>query len=158
MGVHTSAGARLYIGPVAADTIDSVAEFKALGAYVEVGEIEDMGEVGDTFNIVTFTAMANRRVRKFKGSADAGNMTLSLGRDVTDAGQTALKAALASDFDYAVKIVLNDQPAGSPSHPSTIFIRGKITAFSNNIGNVESITRRQCQIAVNSALYEEDAA
>ncbi|EPM82047.1 hypothetical protein A260_28286, partial [Pseudomonas syringae pv. actinidiae ICMP 19068] len=68
---------------------DTEADYKQ-DVYVDVGEIEDLGEFGDTFSSVTFTSLKDGRVRKYKGTADAGDMTLTVGLDNGDAGQKAV--------------------------------------------------------------------
>lgn len=158
MSVGTAAGSRFFLGP-ANDTADEIGDYEAL-AYVEVGEIEDMGEFGDQANIVQFTAIGNRRVRKFKGSYDAGDMNMTLGFDAGDAGQTALVAALASDSDFAVRITLPDgddttSPAGDPT---TFYFRAKITSNRRNVGNAENIVRRMVMVAINSEIIEVAAS
>lgn len=157
MTVHTSAGSKIFIGGVAASTVDTQAEYEAL-SLVEIGEVEDLGEFGDSVSPITFTPLSTRRVNKFKGSFDAGNITLNLGRDVTNAGQLALRNALASDFDYAFKVTLNDAGAGSPGDTTKIYFRGKVMSFTTNVSNVDSITRASVSIAINSEILEVVAA
>lgn len=153
MTVHTAAGSKLFIGPVAASTVDTANEFAAL-SFTEVGEIESLGEFGDQAGIVTFTALGDRRVRKFKGSFDAGTITLSLGRDAADSGQSALIAAQASDFDYAFKVELNDEGSNSPQRNTVFYFRGKVVSYSTNIGNANSVVGASAQIAINSPIIE----
>lgn len=148
MTVNTSALAKIYIGPVVnGNAVVTEGVYKPL-TYVEIGEVEDIGEFGDKANNINFTALNNRRVRKFKGSFDAGNVSLTLGRDAKDTGQVAVKAAQVTDFDYAFKIVLNDASAGSPSSNSVIYFPAKVMDFGTNIGNVESITKRSVNLAI----------
>lgn len=153
MGVKTSAKAKLFIGAVADSNVDTVAEFEALSLQ-EVGLIETIGEFGDEANQITFTALNDRRVQKFKGSFDAGNVLLGLGRDLSDAGQAALKAAQALDFDYAIKIELNDGSSGSPSQNTTFYFRAQVMSFKTNIGSAEDITRASADLGINSEILE----
>lgn len=155
MTVRTAAGAKLYIGPVAASTVDSQAEFEAL-AYTEVGEIESIGDFGDQAAATNFTALGDRRVRKIKTTFDAGTLALVLGRDTSDSGQAALIAALAEDDDYAIKITLNDASQGSPSSPTTFYFRGQIQSYTTNIGSADNVVKSNCNIAINSAIIEVD--
>ena len=80
-----------------------------------MGEIEDLGEFGDTFNPVNFTALSDGRVRKYKGTADAGNMTLTVGLDNGDAGQKAVGVAHKdrTKGNYNIKVTLNDGDPGA---------------------------------------------
>ena len=108
MTIKTSAGITLLIGPAhnvsygedAAGITAAIAALKALD-YIEIGEVEDAGEIGDEAGTADFTALGNRRKRKVKGTFDAGSQTVILGEDPKDTGQAALKAALRSDSNYA---------------------------------------------------------
>lgn len=153
MTVRTAAGSKLYIGPVAASTVDTQGEFEAL-AYVEVGEIESIGDFGDQAAATSFTALGDRRVRKIKTTFDAGTISLTLGRDPSDSGQAAMIAALAEDDDYAFKVTLNDASQGSPSSPTTFYFRGQVQSYTTNIGNAENVVKATTNIAINSAIIE----
>lgn len=153
MAVQTAAGAKLYIGP-ADDSASSSGDYIGL-SYDEVAEIEDIGEFGDSVNEVTFTALSDRRVRKFKGSFDAGTLELTLGRDPSDDGQGAMIDALASDDDYAFKVELND--AEGSGDPTTFFFRGKVMSYTAQIGNTENVVRASASIAINSEIIEVPA-
>lgn len=145
MATNTAAGSRFYIGPVT-DAAD-VTAFEAL-TWVEVGEVEDLGEFGDQSNSVTFTALADARVRKFKGTKDAGDMTLTVGFDADDAGQLALIAAEAdtSPDDYGIKVQLNDDSLD----PTVAYFRGKIMSYRLQAGNADNVVRATVSIGINS--------
>jgi hypothetical protein len=155
MAVNTAAGATLSIGPVAAATIDTIAEFEAL-TFVEVGEVEDLGEFGDEASEITFTPLSERRVRKYKGSFNAGTMAVTCGSDPADVGQAAMIAAFASDLDYAFQVTLNDQLtlAGTPT---ILYYRGKVMSKRRNVGNVENVVRQSFNIGINSEILEDPA-
>ncbi|MGE8149809.1 hypothetical protein ACQKP5_00980 [Pseudomonas vancouverensis] len=125
--LNTAAGCRFSIGTKSG--ADTEALYKA-DVYVEVGEIEDLGEFGDTFSSVTFTSLRDGRVRKYKGTADAGDLTLTVGLDNGDAGQASLKVAHKdrTKGDYNIKITLNDgdPDAVPPVLPTTFYMRGKV--------------------------------
>ena len=153
MGIDTAAGSKLFIGPVAASTVDTTGEFAAL-SYTAVGEIESLGEFGDQAQAITFTSLGDRRVRKFKGSYDAGILNVTVALDPADAGQAALKTALASDADYAIKVMLSDGSAGSPSQPTTFYFRAKVMSRSINVGSADNIVRASIGLGINSEIYE----
>jgi hypothetical protein len=138
-GVETAAGSKFYLGP-ANKTANSLSDFQAL-SYVEVGEVEDIGEFGDQFNPVKRTPLSTRRVQTAKGSKDAGTFTLTIGHDSADTGQVNLDAALASDSDYAIRIELDDAGSGSPSSPTTFYMRVKVMGLSTRIGDAENILK-----------------
>lgn len=157
MAVETAAGSRLYISTtIPASSTDTQQEFEAL-SYTEVGEVEEIGEFGDQVGQATFTALANRRVRKFKTSYDAGDLTVTVGFDSGDAGQDAMMTALANDFDYAIKVTLDDGSAGSPSSPSTFYFLAKVMGGRLTVSNVDAIVRRNFTLGISSAIVQVDA-
>lgn len=156
MTIQTSAGVRFLIGPAhnityGEDTTGRAAALTALKAltYVEVGEVEDAGEIGDEASTSDFTALANRRKRKVKGTFDAGTQQITLGADPKDAGQKAVKVAQRSDDNYAIQIDYGDGEAD--------FYTGQVLSFRKQIGTAEAIRKATVSIAINSAVYEQEA-
>jgi hypothetical protein len=153
--LNTAAGCRFSLGTKSG--ADTETEYKA-DTYVEVGEIEDLGEFGDTFSSVTFTSLADGRVRKYKGTADAGDMTLTVGLDNGDAGQASLKVAHKdrSKGDYNIKITLNDgDPDATPAIlPTTFYMRGKVMNNTVAAGAADNVVRRNVTIGINSDILE----
>ncbi|WP_079229404.1 hypothetical protein [Pseudomonas putida] len=153
--LNTAAGCRFFIGGKTG--ADTQTEYEA-DTYVEVGEIEDLGEFGDTFSSVTFTSLKNGRVRKYKGTADAGDLTLTVGLDNGDAGQAAIKTAHKdrSKGDYNIKITLNDgDPDASPAiKPTTFYYRGKVMNNTVAPGSADNVVRRNVTIGINSDILE----
>lgn len=153
--LNTAAGCRLFIGGKTG--ADTETKYKA-DTYVEVGEIEDLGEFGDTFSSVNFTSLKNGRVRKYKGTADAGDLTLTVGLDNGDAGQNAVKTAHKdrSKGDYNIKITLNDgDPDASPAiSPTSFYMRGKVMNNTVAPGAADNVVRRNITIGINSDILE----
>lgn len=154
MTIKTSAGVTLKLGPAhnvsyGEDTAGIAAAILALKAltYVEVGEVEDAGELGDEASTADFTALANRRKRKVKGTFDAGSQSITLGEDPSDAGQAAVKAALRSDSNFAVQMDYGDG--------SSDYYLVQVLSFRKQIGTAESIRKASVNLAINSAIYEE---
>lgn len=156
MTIKTSAGVTYLIGPAhnisygedAAGRAAGLAALKAL-TYVEVGEVEDAGEIGDEASTSDFTALANRRKRKVKGTFDAGTQQLTLGHDPKDAGQKAVQAAQRSDDNFAFQIDYGDGTAD--------FYTGQVLSFRKQIGTAEAIRKATVSVAINSAIYEQEA-
>lgn len=153
--LNTAAGCRLSIGgKTGASTLT---EYEA-DTYVQVGEIEDLGEFGDTFSSVNFTALSNGRVRKYKGTADAGNMTLTVGFDAGDAGQKAVSVAHKdrSKGNYNIKVTLNDgDPDATPAILPTTFYYG-VKVMNNTLaaGAADNVVRRNVTLAINTDIIE----
>jgi len=153
--LNTAAGCRLSIGgKTGASTLT---EYEA-DTYVDVGEIEDLGEFGDTFNPVNFTSLANARVRKYKGTADAGNMTMTVGLDNGDAGQKAVGVAHKdrTKGNYNIKVTLNDgDPGATPAILPTTFYYG-VKVMNNTVapGAADNVVRRNVTLAINTDIIE----
>lgn len=154
MTIKTAAGISFLLGPAhavmykedAAGRAAAVTALKAL-TYVEIGEVEDLGELGDEASTAEFTALADRRKRKVKGTFDAGTQQVTLGEDPDDAGQTALRAAVASDSNFAVQIDYGDGTFD--------YYLVQVLSFRKQIGSAESIRKASVSLAINSAIFEE---
>ncbi|MDN7144156.1 hypothetical protein KC131_26265 [Pseudomonas sp. JQ170] len=153
--LNTAAGCRIALGGKTG--ADTETEYKA-DTYVDIGEVEDLGEFGDTFSSVTFTSLRDGRVRKYKGTADAGDLTVAVGLDNGDAGQVALKGAHKdrSKGDYNIKITLNDgDPDANPViNPTTFYFRGKVMNNTVAAGSADNVVRRNVTIGINSDILE----
>lgn len=150
MTVRTSAGTKLYIGTTTAAETET--EFLA-DTYVEIGEIESMGEFGDESNPVNFASLNDERMRKLKGTRDAGTLALVCGRDPLDAGQLALDAAEETDYEYNFKVEYDDAPSALYT-PSLEFFRGLVMGRRTNVGNTDNVTRKNYNIAINSEIVD----
>lgn len=154
MTVNTAAGAKIYIGGVNTNRESVIGDYLA-DSYIEVGEVEDLGEFGDESETIPFTALSDSRTRKFKGPRDAGTMPIVVGDDMTDEGQTAMEAAEATPFDYNFKVVLNDAITLGGSGSQHYFI-GKVMTKRRNVGNASNVIRRNFAVAINSAITPVD--
>lgn len=154
--IITASGTQVYIGAIASTTIDSIEEFEAISGWAEIGLIESVGEFGDSAQEVTFEEVGAGRVRKLKGSRNAGQMQLTVAHDPTDAGQAAVEAAEQTSDSYAFKVVIPDGPAG---YSDTIqYFRGKVMSRPMNIGNNNNVVRKTYNVAIDSAIYENPAS
>jgi hypothetical protein len=153
--LNTAAGCRLALGTK--NGADTEVAYKA-DVYADVGEIEDLGEFGDTFSSVTFTSLRDGRVRKYKGTADAGDLTMTVGLDNGDVGQKAIKVAHKdrSKGDYNVKVTLNDgDPAAQPAIlPTTFYFRAKVMNNTVAPGAADNVVRRNVTLGINSDIIE----
>ena len=154
MTINAASGAKLYIGGPNSDVDSFLADYHA-DSYIEVGEVEDLGEFGDESATIEFTSLGDGRVRKLKGPRDAGTMNITVGDDMTDAGQAAMEAAEATIFDYNFKIVLNDALTIGGTGSNHFFI-GKVMSKRRNVGNATNVVRRAFTVGINSAITEVD--
>lgn len=159
MTVNATGGAKLYIGVSKPQkkTDYVLADFSAANAatWKEIGELEALGQVGDTSEAINFTAIGDKRTRTIKGPRSAGNMELVMGVDYTDVGQQALIAAQLTIHDYEFRLVLNDAPAdGTPSE--RLFI-AKVMSQAEQYDQANSIMKLNASLGVNSNLVRVDA-
>jgi hypothetical protein len=154
---QTSNKVKLFIGPIASDTVDTLAEFEALTPYVEVGKILNIGELGDAAAEVTADYLNTARTEVYKGIRRAPNLDVLLGYDEDDAGQEDLIQAEASPLNYAFYIQLNNEGAGSPSNPTRHYFRGQVMSNSKGGFTANSILTQGFTVAVNSAIFTKQA-
>lgn len=130
MTVITSAGATLGISATLPATFDATG-FNAL-THTLIGQVTDIGgDIGRTYNVVTFNPLGSRSTKKLKGSYNSGSMTVSLGIDNDDAGQILALAALNSDNNYAFKL--------TRQNGDIIYFEGIVVGFPINFGGVDAI-------------------
>lgn len=154
MSVNAAAGAKLYIGGPNSNRNSVLADYQA-DSYIEVGEVEDLGEFGDESERIAFTALSDSRTRKFKGPRDAGEMNIIVGDDMTDEGQTALEAAEAQPLDYNIRVELNDKLTIGGENSNHYFI-AKVFSKRRNVGNASNVVRRSFVVGINSAITSTD--
>jgi hypothetical protein len=149
MAISTTAGAKIFIGAVHLAATDTAAEYAALTGWTEIGEVENLGELGDESGGATFTGIAYKRVKKLKTADDAGTLPLICGRDPLDAGQIALKAAQATKYDYNFKIVLADAP-NEDYLDSVFYFAALVMSGRNNLGAQDNVTRISFNLGINT--------
>lgn len=165
MSISKTAGSKLFISPVSVnpDTYNSATDsaalalFEAINDWIEVEEIEDMGEHGDTAEEITFTSIGDARTRKQKGARNAGTKTIVVGSDPLDDGQVALAAAQATDFNYAFKVVRSDARAINYSNTVEYFI-GLVTGEAVNQGAQNNVVKQTFPISLNTKIFRKLSA
>ena len=150
MAIITASGTKIFIGPVAADSVDTAAEFKALMGFVEVKNVESYGDFGDESAAVTFNSVGAGRIQKAKGSRDAGTLALTVGFVPDDPGQIAMEAAEKSISNYAFQVVFPDG--------SSQYFRGLVMSRRRNVGSANDVLKRVFNIGINSELYDSAAS
>lgn len=104
---NTNSGSKLYVCATPQSSDLDRAGFEAL-AWVLVKGVGSHGEVGAQTNILTYDTWDTTVIQKAKGITDAGSPEIEVARDPLDAGQIILRAAAATNLNYAFKIVRND--------------------------------------------------
>lgn len=150
MAIASTTGAKIYIGPTTA-----AATASAYGAlsWVEIGQVESIGEFGDSASTITFTSLGDARVRKRKGVRDAGDLNVTVANDPLDTGQIAMIAAEATDFAYAFKILLADG-ADANDTDSIFYFHGLVSSARLNVGAANEIIKRAFAILIDTKIIE----
>lgn len=148
--INTAAGAKISIGPTTA--ADTAAEYAAL-TYVEVGEVENLGEFGDQSSDVTFTSLKDARVRHLKGARDAGVLALVVGRDAKDPGQIALRAAEKTKHAYAIKVEAADAEDGNDPN-SIYYFHVLVQSARDNFGEADNVVRTTFNLGIATGIIE----
>lgn len=148
--VNTSSGSKLYIGTTAANPVGD--------SYIEITEIQNMGDFGRMYEQINYSTLGDRNVRKFKGQRDDGNMELELGRKANDPGQAAMIVALDTDQDYNFKATLNDDTDTTGSTPTTVYFKAKVMGYRTNVGGPNQVVGARTTIGIKSGSLVEVAA
>lgn len=156
MAIQTGSGVTLAIGTTASAT--TLAQFEA-DSYTAVGEVAEIGEFGDERTVVTFMSLADGRVRKARGSADAGDCQITFAYDSTNSGQdalrTAFKVASQSLDEYNFRVQFNDSLG---VNATTWYFRAKITSRRVQSITNDGIVTMVARLSINSAMVEKEAA
>ena len=157
MTIYATNGAKLYIGGVmATQSADFVAADFTGETFVEIGETEGLGSVGDTSAEILFEGISDARARRLKGVRNAGAMDIVCGIDYADAGQIALLAAEKTSHNYAFKLVLNDAPAGGT--PSERYFVAAVGSAVEAYDTANNVMKLNASLWVNSNVVRVNAA
>lgn len=145
---QTLAGSTISISAALPATFD-YAGFSAL-SYTVVGEITDLGTgLGKKYTLVQHAPVGDRKIFKFRGNYNNGTLALKFARATaitTNAGQTLLNAAAASDNDYSFLITLQDT--------SKIYFTAKTMEALIDMGTVNNLLMGAASLEVNSDIVE----
>jgi hypothetical protein len=160
MTIYSTAGSKVFIGgALPPKSVDFVASDFTSQTWVEIGNLESIGSMGDTAAEITFDNIGKARTEKLKGSRNAGNMEVTMGIDYSDVGQIALLAAEKTVFDFAIKIEFNDKPAtgASPKNSQRLFI-AKVMSASEALDTANSVMKLTASLGINSNIVKVAAS
>ena len=143
-GAFTSAGTTIGISSTLPATYDA-SGYGAL-SYNAVGEVTDLGEFGREYSVVTHNPLGARRTVKRKGSYNDGQVSMTVARVPSDAGQADIITALDSDDPVAFEIVLQDG--------TTLYFAGVVMSYTTNVGSVDQITSASVMIEITTDIVE----
>lgn len=151
------AGSKIYIGTevTAKDTV-SASDFEEM-AWTEIGGWTNAGAIGDTQEVIEQTVISSGRVRKIKGTRNAGTMENQFLPDGTDLGQIAFRAAIESCKPYAFKIEWGagclEEGEALPAGQTDMFY-GLALPGARQGGEANTAQLRSWSIAVDSNVLE----
>lgn len=148
-------GTRFYIGTAQTSVPADAAAYAAI-SYTEIGGVESIGDYGDEAQVLTASALADQRVYKVKGPRDAGTLTLTVLDRPDDTGQAAAITAEATQFMYAIKVVLPNQITVGGTGETEYFC-ALVSSKRLNVGNASNIVKRMFNLAINSAVTQVPA-
>lgn len=154
MAVTGVLGARLYTSATPlTDTdaaADAIGDFQGLTIATEIGLIESMGEFGRAYDLVTLQDVATGRTHKLRGGNNDGQFQLTIGQDLTDAGQAALKAYVTDNQNtYPFKITL----LGADANYDTVYFGAKVMSFRTTLGSVNTAIRATITLEIDTPIY-----
>lgn len=148
-------GTRLYTSATALVDIDgsadAIGDFTGLTIATEIGLVENFGELGRVFEMVPFVSVAEGRTRKLKGAYNDGQIQLTVGQDLSDAGQLALKtyADASNQNTYPFKMVL----VGADASYDTIYFGAKVMSFRTQLGSANSVVKAMITLEINTTIF-----
>lgn len=152
MTVNTSGGSTVYIHRP--DTATNPRYLNRLTGWVPIGEVESLSEIGETFGTIQRTYFSRGpRTESMKTVTTGKSVQLSIGFDVSDAGQTLLREAFTSRESYLFRVEINDAVFNDFVGTRLIF-RALVTDQPFSIGSSDSITYRNASIQINSEVFE----
>lgn len=140
----TSAGTTIAV----VDSLPATNDAAGFGAltFETVGEVSDLGEFGREYSEVTFNPLGDRRTVKRKGSYNDGNVSMTVARAPSDAGQAVLETALDKDTSISVKVVLQDG--------TTLYFEAQVMSYTTNVGSVDQITTASVTLGITNDIVE----
>ena len=141
-----TARALFYLGTTLSVDFDALTDSQVAAAIdadalTLIGEVENPGEWGGEYQITEGVAISDDRVQKDKTAKRAASGNMIVFCDPADVGQQALVAAYRDSGKYNLKMVADDQPAGSDSTPTRFYGRALITSARVLPGTIQDYIR-----------------
>lgn len=149
MPATTSAGTSLAISLTAPATIDLAGYTTLYPTMKNVGKITDMGEYDRVYEIITAQYLAQRRDAKYKGSYNAGSMSLVFDIAPEDLGQIDLRTQRDVDADAYFAVTHQDGTVD--------FFSALVTSASKVVASSNNMYSSNCALEINSDIIESPA-
>ena len=142
MATTTTAGTTLKILSGAPATYD-IAGFTAL-TLITIGEVESLPEFGGSSQIGTFNAIDTIVTAKYKGAFDPGDLSITVARDIADAGQIIAQAGALPTNNVSHSCSLTD------SAGIIVYFTALISSYTINPGDVNALYRSTIALNINN--------
>lgn len=150
MAIGTFAGGELRIGttaPIDFSTPQTARTSFENDSYTKIGGLNNMGEFGGSSNVLQFPLVSDDFVAKSKGTRDAGDPAVIVGRISDDPGQLAVRAAEKTKFYYNFELELED--AEDELHTNTIiYFRAMVAGVPKQFGGNEDFITETYTLAI----------
>ena len=124
------------------------ATYEAL-TWIVVGEVTEIPSFGPEHDVVTHVPLATGITAKYHGALNNGSITVPMGLDKDDTGQTALKTALGSKARIAYQVSYADGTAD--------FFQGKVMSFQRG-ASIGEVISAEVMIEIETTIVEGDAS
>lgn len=81
-------------------------------APAKVGQVQMIGDLGDTVNMIEVPVLDESRIKRIIGSRDGGTCEVTVSYDESDAGQVILEAGKYTNVVHSFKITDNTDAGG----------------------------------------------
>ena len=139
MTLAASVGTCVSVSATLPTTFDA-AGYDAL-TFTQVGELESIGEVNIRHAAITFQNMCSGKTSTLKGAEEAVSVTIGVGLDRDDAGQSLMATARKSlTAKVAIKI--------TESNGDIVFFHGFVMSDTIVYGGINEIKKANYEIGV----------
>ena len=139
MALNTSSRTCLSVSVGVPATHDA-AGFAAL-TYTQVGEIETIADVAQSYAAVTFKNLCTGKTSTLKGGEEQATVSMTVGLDRDDAGQALMATAFKSATQIlAIRI--------SEANGDFMYLRAYVMSNTVVYGDADSVKRRQYSFGV----------
>jgi hypothetical protein len=156
--INTASGAKFFMcvtpNPVLSNP--AVAADYTGKTWLQVKGVQSIGNIGRTKKTVPFTALEDGEERIYPGVDQAITTTFACGKDSSDAGQVAMKAAQRTKFRYPFKVELADAPEADFSN-TVLYFTGFVIKDDDAVGSDTSVVMTSFDVTTRSSSLVEVA-
>lgn len=150
--ISPSNGTQAFICSTAVGSDPDQTAYAAM-SWIEIGGLTSVGEFGDESASIKTSIINENRVRKNKGTRDAGMIALVCAHDPADNGQVQCSAAERSADRYAFKVIVPDASTGSGTD-SVFYFSGLVMSKRLSVGDADKTITRTFNVDIDTDVIE----